>query len=93
MIYDTGKTQKHLPGDRKFDFTNCPVGSRTLETYNYETFPLDMHPEVFENFPSVMKAGEKAPDGELIDAATGESVRLSELWSQAPLMIEFGAIT
>jgi|TARA_B100001146_G_scaffold64620_1_gene57335 hypothetical protein len=52
-----------------------------------------MHPEVFENFPSVMKAGEKAPDGELIDAVTGETVRLSELWSQAPLMIEFGAIT
>ena len=64
-----------------------------MEVYNYETFPLDMHPEDFENFPNIMKAGEKAPDGELIDAAAGKRVRLSDLWSQSPLMIEFGAIT
>ena len=64
-----------------------------MKVYNYENFPLDMHPELFENFPGVMTAGGKAPNGELIDAATGETVLLSDLWAQSPLMIEFGAIT
>ena len=64
-----------------------------MEIYNYETFPIDMHPEDFENFPNLMNAGEKAPDGELTDAATGETIRLSDLWAQSPVMIEFGAIT
>lgn len=64
-----------------------------MEVYNYETFPLDMHPNVFEDFPAVMKAGGEAPDGKLTDAETGEPVLLSDLWSQSPLVIEFGAIT
>ncbi len=64
-----------------------------MNPYNYETFPLDMTNDEFTAFLDVLKAGAKAPDGVLIDAATGESVQLSDYWKHGPAMIEFGSIT
>ena len=61
--------------------------------YNYETFPIDMQPEVFENFPNVITAGNKGPDGRLIDAITRKEIYLSDLWAESTLVIEFGSIT
>jgi len=61
--------------------------------YNYASFPLDMDGIDFEDFPAALKVGARAPGGELIDAATGESVRLSAYWRSGPLVIEFGSIT
>ncbi|HAL47593.1 MAG: hypothetical protein FI707_06020 [SAR202 cluster bacterium] len=61
--------------------------------YNYEIFPLDMTDDEFTAFPDVLKTGAKAPDGVLIDVATGESVRLSDYWKNGPVLIEFGSIT
>ena len=64
-----------------------------MNEYNYTSFPLDMQTQDFENFPSFAKAGDKAPDGDLVDARTGRTVRLSDYWSEGPAMIEFGSIT
>jgi hypothetical protein len=64
-----------------------------MSEYNYENFPIDLDAQVFAAFPEVLKAGQPAPDGELTDAHTGETVRLSELWKRDTLIIEFGSFT
>jgi len=61
--------------------------------YNYASFPIDMDGADFEAFPRVLKAGDRAPDGELVDATTGDAIKLSSLWRSGPLVIEFGSIT
>lgn len=63
------------------------------EQYNYANFPLDMQEADFSAFPNILHAGTDAPDGVLVDAATGEQARLSDLWSTGPLVIEFGSAT
>jgi hypothetical protein len=63
-----------------------------MTSYNYETFPLDMTENDFTAFPEVLKAGTKASDSVLIDAATGSEAPLSDYWAQGPVMIEFGSI-
>ena len=64
-----------------------------MEEYNYGTFPLNMTGEGFTDFPDFLHVGQKAPDGELLDVATGQTVRLSDYWREGPLMVEFGSIT
>ena len=64
-----------------------------MNEYNYENFPLDMQKADFSAFPKFASAGDKAPDGDLIDAKTGETVRLSDHWREGPVMIEFGSLT
>ena len=64
-----------------------------MEEYNYSTFPLTMSAEGFTEFPNFLHVGQKAPDSELTDVATGERVRLSDYWKNGPLMVEFGSIT
>ena len=62
--------------------------------YNYTSFPLDMDMASFIGFrDSAPGPGEAAPDGELTNAETGERVKLSDLWKQGHLVIEFGSIT
>jgi hypothetical protein len=63
------------------------------DDYNYAGFPLDMDMADFVAFPDALRAGERAPDGDLIDASTGETVRLSGFWRGGPLVIEFGSFT
>ena len=63
------------------------------DQYNYSTFPLDMQAADFAAFASHLPVSSFAPDGELIDAATGEITQLSYLWEESPLMIEFGSAT
>lgn len=64
-----------------------------MSTYNYESFPLDMEEADFHAFPTALKVGERAPNGEVLDAASGEPVRLSRYWRSGPCVIEFGSIT
>ncbi len=64
-----------------------------MSIYNYETFPLDLDMADFEAFPDVLHVGGRAPGGELVDAVTGETVRLSQYWRSGPAVIEFGSIT
>jgi hypothetical protein len=64
--------------------------------YNYERF--DVYVESGEDerefgaFPNALHAGLRAPDGELT-LLDGERVRLAELWSQSPVVLEFGSFT
>lgn len=62
--------------------------------YNYASFPLDMDMPYFKGFREhAPRPWGTAPDGELTNAATGERVKLSELWKKGHLVIEFGSIT
>jgi hypothetical protein len=64
--------------------------------YNYERF--DAYVESGEDerefgaFPNMLHAGERAPDGELQQLA-GEHVRLSDLWRERGIVLEFGSFT
>ncbi len=64
-----------------------------MNEYNYASFPVTMSAEEFAEFAGLHKAGEKAPNGELVNASDGSRVRLSDYWSKGPVMIEFGSIT
>jgi hypothetical protein len=65
--------------------------------YNYERF--DAYVESGEDerefvaFPNMLHAGERAPDGELTLLLDGGRVRMSELWRQRPVVLEFGSFT
>ena len=64
--------------------------------YNYDRF--DDYVECgddereFGAFPNMLHAGERAPDGEL-QLLDGESVRLSEMWRERGIVLEFGSFT
>ena len=64
-----------------------------VSDYNYSVFPLDMEQSTFEAFPGVMTVGQRAPGGDLVDAASGEPVSLTSLWRSGPLVMEFGSLT
>ena len=72
------------------------MGSAGVAGYNYERF--DAYVESgedeleFGTFPNVLHAGERAPDGELT-LLDGVRVRLSELWRQRAVVLEFGSFT
>ena len=52
---------------------------------------MDSHD--FGNFPTILKAGQQAPDGEVINVSDGSKVKLSDFWKKGPVVIEFGSIT
>ena len=64
-----------------------------MSEYNYASFPLTMSGEDFAGFPGLMKVGQSAPDGELVNAADSRTVKLSDYWRDGPLVVEFGSIT
>ena len=67
-----------------------------MNAYNYQHF--DAYVESGEDegefgaFPNFLHAGERAPDGELTELGGG-LVRLSELWRQRGVVLEFGSFT
>lgn len=63
------------------------------EQYNYANFPGNMQDADFSAFPNILHAGTDAPDGVLVNAATGAEIPLSDYWSTGPLVIEFGSAT
>lgn len=64
------------------------------DEYNRPSFPLDMDGPLFAGFrDGTPHPGEPAPDGDMTDAATGERIKLSGLWRNSHLVIEFGSIT
>lgn len=58
-------------------------------TYNYDHFRLTHYLAAGDDHA---RAGERAPDGVLVDLE-GNTVRLSSLWAEAPLVLESGSIT
>lgn len=65
--------------------------------YNYERFDEYVHSGLeereFAAFPEVLHAGDPAPEvtGELL--ASGEVVKLSEVWARRTVVVEFGSFT
>lgn len=68
----------------------------TVADYNYEHF--DAYVESGEDerefgaFTGMLHAGERAPDG-LLTRLDGDETRLSELWAERGLVLEFGSFT
>jgi hypothetical protein len=64
--------------------------------YNYERFDgyvsSGEDEREFGAFPGTLHAGERAPDGEL-QLLDGERIRLSELWHERGVVLEFGSFT
>ena len=65
--------------------------------YNYERFDayVESAAEVveFEAFPTHLHAGDPAPDATLTRLNEGTGVRLSDLWADRNVVIEFGSFT
>lgn len=65
--------------------------------YNYERFDryVESGAEVaeFTAFPHHLHAGEPAPDASLTALNDGTQLRLSELWADRNLVVEFGSFT
>jgi hypothetical protein len=64
-----------------------------MTAYNYPDFNMAREMPPFEAFRNILHVGEKAPDYELEDLATGEVVSLKSLWREGPAIIEFGSFT
>ena len=64
-----------------------------MSGYNYPSFPLDLEQATFAAFRELLHPGETAPEGQLVDAATGETAPLADLWADGPAVLEFGSIT
>jgi len=62
------------------------------EEYNYAHF-LEVGGPEFAAFPTFLRVGEAAPDGEVTRLDDRARVRLSEYWRSTPLVIEFGSVT
>jgi hypothetical protein len=64
--------------------------------YNYGRFDVYVESgrdeQEFAAFPNMLHAGERAPDGELT-LLDGERMRLSELWRESGVVLEFGSFT
>lgn len=65
-----------------------------MADYNYANFTAaEVEDEAFSAFKTALDVGGPAPDGDLVDAHSGETVRLSDLWKRDNVVIEFGSIT
>jgi hypothetical protein len=65
-----------------------------VEAYNYATFPSDDDVEFFAGFWEHLKPGEKAPDPQLLNLATGQPISLSAVTRQHSLtVVELGSLT
>ncbi len=57
-----------------------------MTAYNYPSFPLDMEASVFAAFRDVLKAGDRAPKGTLIDAAVEDFIEAGrQSWGEGPV--------
>jgi hypothetical protein len=67
-----------------------------VTAYNYDRFDVYVESGVddaeFGAFPNLLHAGEQAPDGELT-VLDGARVRLSDLWRDRRIVLEFGSFT
>ena len=64
-----------------------------MTEYNYKNFPLDADRQDFVDFPDGARVGTKAPEGVLIDAKEGSSVRLRDIYPKGVTVMEFGSYT
>jgi hypothetical protein len=65
----------------------------TAGDYNYRVFPPEDDVEVFARWPEVLKVGTKAPDPELVELASGQTVPLSSYTRRGLTVVELGSLT
>ena len=65
----------------------------TADDYNYRVFPPDDDVEIFARWPEVLKVGTKAPDPELLDLSSAQTVPLSRYTSRGLTVVELGSLT
>ncbi len=65
----------------------------TADDYNYWVFPAEDDVEVFARWPEVLKVGTRAPDPELLDLASGQTVPLSTYTRRGLTVVELGSLT
>ena len=69
----------------------------TANGYNYDRFDDYVKSGVelteFSAFPNHLHAGDPAPDASLIRLDDESPVRLSDLWAQRNVVLEFGSFT
>ena len=64
-----------------------------MSDYNYATFNMKAEAPRFQGFPASLHVGERAPDFPLEDLASGETVTIKDLWTDGPVVVEFGSFT
>ena len=64
-----------------------------MSDYNYDVFDMEREEPVFEAFPNSLHVGERAPNFQLEELDTGESVSLRSLASSGVVILEFGSFT
>ena len=64
-----------------------------MSDYNYRVFDLERELPVFEAFPKILHVGERAPNIQLEELESGETVSLRSLASSGVAVIEFGSFT
>ena len=64
-----------------------------IENYNYANFGPGSSASDFAKFREHMKVGDKAPDFPATLLDTGETVQLSDYWTDQDLLVEFGSLT
>lgn len=65
----------------------------TAHDYNYAAFPIEDDVDYFSAFWELLKPGERAPDVELIDLASGAMAPLTEITRQGLTIVELGSLT
>jgi hypothetical protein len=64
-----------------------------MSDYNYATFDMKAEAPHFQRFPDNLHVGERAPDFPLEDLESGETVAIKDLWTDGPVVVEFGSFT
>jgi hypothetical protein len=61
--------------------------------YNATTFPVERDVEDFANFPHICNVGTTAPDTQLTELDSGETVSLRDITRNGLTILEFGSLT
>ena len=64
-----------------------------MSDYNYAVFDMQAEAPNFQGFSSRLHVGERAPDFPLEDLESGATVNIKDLWSDGPVVVEFGSFT
>lgn len=64
-----------------------------MSDYNYAVFDMQAEAPNFQGFSAMLHVGERAPDLPLEDLESGETVNIKDLWTDGPVVVEFGSFT
>ena len=64
-----------------------------MSDYNYAEFNMKAEAPHFQGFPANLHVGVRAPDFPLEDLESGEMINIKDLWTDGPVIVEFGSFT